>query len=136
MSLISFADALLEQEAKVRMIELTHIEAKLENLYLTFQKQENIVISIKEDISDLAAEWFSQNDLDCNLTINDIQKKMLDSVLSPIKIVEKIAMTNIAKTTTKIRNASRHLHMKKGLGPLTDDMALYMYKECYEHHED
>ena len=120
MSLISIADALLEQEAKVRMIELSRIETQIENLYLTLQTQENIISSSKEEMSDLATEWFSQNDLDTNDTITDFQKNLLDSILSPIKRIEKIALTNIAKTTAKIRNASRRLRIKKGLAPNED----------------
>ena len=75
----------------------------LENLYEKLQDEYDILMSIKEEILEMTNEWFAENDLDTHIIITDLQKEILDSVISPIKSMEETALNNINKTLEKIK---------------------------------
>lgn len=63
---------------------------------------------IKEEIIDLVAKWFFENDIEPDCVLNEVQKNLLNYMLHPIKTQEKMLEFEIKMCLIKAREFQRH----------------------------
>lgn len=62
---------------------------------------------IKEEIIDLVAKWFSENDIEPDCVLNEVQINLLSYMLHPIKTQEKMLEFEIKMCLIKAREFER-----------------------------
>ena len=88
-------------------------EKRLENLddlEEELYRLENELAYIKEEILDLVSNWFSDNEIEPDCVLNEVQKNLLNYMLYPIRTHEKMLEIEIKMCLIKVRESQKELN--------------------------
>lgn len=84
------------------LIHQYNAEKHVDDLDEELCRLENELVYIKEEILDLVTNWFSDNDIEPDCVLNEVQKNLLNYMLYPIKTHEKMLEIEIKMCLMKL----------------------------------
>ena len=103
--------------------EIAREEERLERLKENFHNIQESIAEKKEEITDVVANWFSENELEPDAILTTVQKNLLDRALYFLKQEEEILTINTKMVAANIRNVSRSLRHLKDIRPTDEEKA-------------
>jgi len=110
-----------QQMAAEKAKEIEREEARLEQLKENLCDLQTSMVETKEEIAEVVANWFSQNEIEPDAVLTTIQKNLLNRELYLLKEQEEIIGIDIDMAVGQVRTALRRLRRQKGLQPTAEE---------------
>jgi hypothetical protein len=107
------------EKAKRIANEEAQLERMKENLFILHDS----MAETKEEIAEVVANWFAQNEIETDAELSTVQKNLLNRALFALKHTEEMLAIDIDIAAAKIRDASRWLRRQKGDAPTAEEKA-------------
>lgn len=111
-------EALCQQQmADEKAKRIAGEEAQLERMKENLLILQDSMAETKEEIAEVVANWFSQNEIEPGAVLSTVEKNLLNRALFALKHEEEMLAIDIDMAAAQIRNASRSLRLQKGGQP-------------------
>jgi ribosomal protein L23 len=122
-----------EQIAAEKAMRIASEEACLQQSKEDLLMLQESMAETKEEIAEVVAKWFAQNEIEPDAVLTTIQKNMLNRALYLLKHEEEKIAIDIEMAVGQIREASRGLRWAKGLQPTAEEKAQEDAEKAAEH---
>ena len=112
-----------EQIAAEKAKEIARDEECLQQSKEDLLDLQEAMAETKEEISEVVAKWFAQNEIEPDAVLTAVQKNLLNRTLNILKHEEQMLAIDIDMAVAQIRTASRGLRQQKGIQPTAEEKA-------------